>query len=502
MVFRLASAVGVPERIAEAGERWFRIALTNNFLKGRKIAYVVAVCLYIACRKEKTAHMLIDFSDMLRINVFVLGQTYLKFIRVASITWEIHLDPSIYLQRFARHLKFESDTSKIVMDATRLIKRMDRDWIVQGRRPAGICGACLILAARMNGHKRTIRDIVYVVKVADVTIQKRLDEFKNTASSQLTVDEFRTVWLEQAHDPPCFGPKKEKLKKVKAVKGKKRKAKKVDGEEEDAEEVEEEETEEGEEVAGTAEKASPGSAPLPTPPTTQTPDVPIDPALLALTAAPWKETESSKDAETVSSPAGPTFPPTPENTQVPPTPVDPPTPLDPEEAAKAAAEKTALNALIQEITVDADLEDEISKTINSSLSKEIVEELTLARQKEEERLAREKEQEKDDPADLEDVDDDWDVQNALLTPKESEIKEEMWMEANKEYLEEQEAKKKKREMDEKNGVVKPRKKRKFKEKIVDDSIPASPAESAKQMLIKRGFSSKINYKALDHLFDD
>jgi transcription factor IIIB subunit 2 len=50
---------------------------------------------------------------------------------------------------------------------------MDRDWITSGRRPAGICGACLLIAARMNGFRRTTREMIYVVKVADVTIQKR-----------------------------------------------------------------------------------------------------------------------------------------------------------------------------------------------------------------------------------------------------------------------------------------------------------------------------------------
>jgi transcription factor IIIB 90 kDa subunit len=453
------------------------MALSYGFLKGRKISYVVAVCLYICCRKEKLAHMLIDFSDMLRINVFVLGQTYLKFIKRMEITWDVILDPSIYLQRFARHLEFGPDTGKIVMDATRLVKRMDRDWIVQGRRPAGICGAALILAARMNGHKRTIRDIVYVAKVADVTIQKRLDEFKATASSQLTVDEFRTVWLEQAHDPPCFGPKKEK--KVKAVKGRKRKA--VDEEEEDEEAGSSAEAEGGTESAD--KTASP---PLPTPPSTQSATIPIDPALFATT--------SSETAKKTFTPAEGAIPPTPEDSQTPSTPVDP------EQASKIAKEKEILRNIAS--AFEKDLGDEIESTMENAISKEILEELTLARKQEQERQHREKAAEKENPFDLEDVDNDWDVQNALLSQKESETKEEMWMEANREYLEEQEAKRLKREMDEKNGVVKPRKKRVRKEKIVDDIPPASPAESAKQMLIKRGFSTKINYKALDHLFDD
>ena len=94
---------------------------------------------------------------------------------------------------------------------------MSRDWMVQDRRPSGICGAALILAARMNDFRRSVREVVCVVKVADLTIQGRLDELKDTKSGDLTVEEFRNIWLEQAHDPPSYGPKA--LRRHKRVRG-------------------------------------------------------------------------------------------------------------------------------------------------------------------------------------------------------------------------------------------------------------------------------------------
>ena len=50
---------------------------------------------------------------------------------------------------------------------------MDRDWIRTGRRPAGICGACLLMAARINGFRRTTKEMIYIVKVAEITIHNR-----------------------------------------------------------------------------------------------------------------------------------------------------------------------------------------------------------------------------------------------------------------------------------------------------------------------------------------
>ena len=108
------------------------------------------------------------------------------------------------MHRLAARLEFGRKTEKVATDAIRLVQRMEKDWMTTGRRPSGICGACLILAARMNNFRRTVREVVYVVKVTDMTIQKRLEEFRVTPSSALTVEEFRTIDLTRGHDPPAF----------------------------------------------------------------------------------------------------------------------------------------------------------------------------------------------------------------------------------------------------------------------------------------------------------
>ena len=120
------------------------------------------------------------------------------------------VDPSHYISRFAALLEFGDETHKVATDAIRLVQRFDRDWMAKGRRPAGICGACLLLAARMNNFRRSVEEIVQVVKIADTTLRKRLKEFKETPSGALTLADFRTVWLEEEMDPPAFIKGKDK----------------------------------------------------------------------------------------------------------------------------------------------------------------------------------------------------------------------------------------------------------------------------------------------------
>ena len=114
------------------------------------------------------------------------------------------IDPESLIYRFAKQLEFGSATMQVASEAVRIVQRMNRDWMTTGRRPAGVCGAALILAARMNNFRRTVREVVYVVKVTEITISQRLNEFSSTESGELTIDQFRSVQLENSHDPPSF----------------------------------------------------------------------------------------------------------------------------------------------------------------------------------------------------------------------------------------------------------------------------------------------------------
>lgn len=106
--------------------------------------------------------------------------------------------------RFATKLEFGEKTHEVTMTAQRLVQRMMKDSIHSGRRPSGLCGAALLIAARMHDYSRTPMDIVRIVKIHESTLRKRLIEFGDTPSSNLTLDEFMAVDLEAEQDPPAF----------------------------------------------------------------------------------------------------------------------------------------------------------------------------------------------------------------------------------------------------------------------------------------------------------
>ncbi|XP_059230156.1 transcription factor IIIB 90 kDa subunit isoform X3 [Mustela nigripes] len=157
-----------------------------------------------------------------RVNVYVLGKTFLLLARELCINAPA-IDPCLYIPRFAHLLEFGEKNHEVSMTALRLLQRMKRDWMHTGRRPSGLCGAALLVAARMHDFRRTVKEVISVVKVCESTLRKRLTEFEDTPTSQLTVDEFMKIDLEGECDPPSYtaGQRKLRMKQLEQVLSKK-----------------------------------------------------------------------------------------------------------------------------------------------------------------------------------------------------------------------------------------------------------------------------------------
>ena len=123
--------------------------------------YVVAACIYLVCRTQDIPHMLLDLSDIVSVNVYYLGRTYLKLSHELCIKVNA-IDPCLYIRRFAELLEFGDKITEVSNTALRLVHRMKRDWMHFGRRPSGLCGAALVVAARLHNFNRSIEDVTRV----------------------------------------------------------------------------------------------------------------------------------------------------------------------------------------------------------------------------------------------------------------------------------------------------------------------------------------------------
>uniref|UniRef100_A0A3B3ZQM7 B-related factor 1 n=1 Tax=Periophthalmus magnuspinnatus TaxID=409849 RepID=A0A3B3ZQM7_9GOBI len=199
----LGQQLQMNQHCVDTAFNFYRMALNKGLTRGRRSLHVAAACIYMVCRTEGTPHMLLDLSDLVQVNVYVLGKTFLTLARELCINAPA-IDPCLYIPRFAQMLEFGEKNHEVSMTALRLVQRMKRDWMHTGRRPSGLCGAALLVAARMYEFRRTIKEIVDVVKVCETTLRKRLNEFEDTPTSHMTIEEFMKLDLDQECDPPCF----------------------------------------------------------------------------------------------------------------------------------------------------------------------------------------------------------------------------------------------------------------------------------------------------------
>ncbi|KAG7197042.1 hypothetical protein KM043_017572 [Ampulex compressa] len=84
-ITHLCMQLQLNQHCIDTSVNFYKMALNRHLTRGRKQAHNHAACVYITCRTEGTAHMLIDISDVLQICVHELGRTYLRFTQALCI---------------------------------------------------------------------------------------------------------------------------------------------------------------------------------------------------------------------------------------------------------------------------------------------------------------------------------------------------------------------------------------------------------------------------------
>ncbi|KAK2614656.1 hypothetical protein N8I77_001462 [Diaporthe amygdali] len=522
----------------------FKEVLGRNFCQGRSVARVASVCVYWAIRKERnTPVMLIDIADVVKMDVFLLGRTFKKMLHMlyggdeANYPFE-PMVPEDIIRRLASRLEFYGDTETIQAAAVRIVQRMDRDWMMLGRKPAGICGSALILAARMFNYRRTPLEVSFVAKVTTATLKLRLDEFARLEAAQMRISDFMKGEFpgqQKSHDPPAFYRQtkeyQEEMEKKRNKPGRKRKRQIVDEETGEPLVPGKKQREDGQPESGSSSQDD-GTPPAPSEQSRTDADGFVIPALpqrqlvsppsqgtQGLTEDDISEavpTDEQDEVDALASKYGDV--PLPElntgngepggsGTQI--SAVAPGAKSHRNRLQGSALRNPALFHESEEWTEDENkmAEEMLSniRDINSKVwaaaadlaglrTQELMDELENMRP-----ANYQQNQLLDAPEVTEDeFADDPEVLNCLLNEDERKIKEQLWLNENKDWLRLQQEKEFKKKM---APVKKPRKQHTRKPRIGEgQATPASSAEEAAQETAnRRGISTKINYAALTNM---
>jgi transcription factor IIIB subunit 2 len=354
----------------------------------------------------------------------------------------------------------------------------------------------------MNNFRRTVREVVYVVKVADSTINSRLYEYKQTPSSALTVNQFREFGerLKVTVQPPAIWRREKKEER-------REKRKAADYDPDSAATLEQSGdsgTEAGPSTASSAPKRASkrrrdnNGAP-------QTVDGQGDSignddsaldgngeaVLESLNAAMAEASDGNPEDEAFVMPK------------------------------KRGRPKKRDRVVIapEDLEIEQELESEVTHTIKDweVTFKEILSDdnhpLYKATGWTAQQMARAQLDQRDVPVNTspdigeDEFEDDLDVANCILGPEEVRIKERIWVTENGDWLRAQQVKLLEAELEAaQDKPKKPKQKRKHHQmgdgSVLEGQPAASAAEAAHKMLKKRGkaFSNHLNYDRLNALF--
>ncbi|KAL3297706.1 Brf1-like TBP-binding domain-containing protein [Colletotrichum asianum] len=484
-----AHQLNLGENTVNTAVQIFKLASQANFVQGRTLVMVAAVCLYAACRTEKPCRiMLMDLADLTQLNVFKLGRAFKALNATVFIfdNGEGQVFPEDLIYRLASKLEFKHMTNRVAEDAIRLVQRMKQDWIVMGRRPSGICGACLLMAARMHNFRRTVREIVYLVKVTTHTIQERLTEFNVTDASKMTVEDFLAQdFSSNSHDPPSFYRNTESWQKKQEELGKKRKRAVTD---------------DGETVRATP-------APLPPPPDLSSAPaieyrrdkdgyiIPPLPSKIQQDEPALRDANSKQHLETLAEEFGDATTTNEESSQAEP---------EAEKTTKAKPKLPINEAWEQD---ENEMEEQISEIMNDPETYEHAKAFSNAEQRARIHSIWALQQQPGKAVSMapvvgeDEFADDPEVLNCCLTPEEIKIKELLWVNENKDWLRQSQERLFRKKLE--GQKEKPTRKRKKRPRIGEgQTTPAStPGEAAVNVMKERGFSKRINYDAIRQMFD-
>lgn len=513
----LGASLNQREAVIEQAFMWYKLAMNHRFIQGRRMRNVAAVSIYMAARRQpENTLMLIDLAEKIQTNVWALGDTYKQFLEMLKEEDPAQLVGTKAVQeieplmlKYCRKLEFGDDSHRVADDACKVLKRMNRDWMVQGRQPAGLCGACIIIAARMNNFRRTIREVVYVVKVADSTITSRLYEYKRTQSAALTVNQFREFGprLKVKAQPPAIWRRAEKEERKEKKKQRAREGSDVAPPQNESAGSE---VEPGEDTApkrtSKRRKSNDGSS---QPAGTQTetldtqdsdPSAEIEAfdgnneAVVESVASAVEELEAGETTD-------PDF-------------------VMPKKRGRPPKKRVPVVIDEEDLEIEQDLEDEVTSTIKDweGIFKEIAnsEDHELLRRSgwTAAEMARVAADTRDvvpvslDPEVGEDeFNDDPDVATCILAPEEVRRKEAIWITENEDWLRAQQTKMLEAELEAaEDKPKKPKQKRKHHQmgdgNVLEGQPATSAADAAHKMLKKRAkaFSNHINYDRLKELF--
>ncbi len=173
---RMISSLRLPKSVQEETALLYRKILDKGLVKGRVIEEVLVATLYIVCRKRGIPRTLKELSEYAGSGASekAIGRTYRMLKEEMDI--EVPLpDPVNFVPKYGAKLDL---SGKIQERAKKILEEAKKQKLISGKGPTGAAAAALYLSAKMEGEKKTQKEVSEAANVTEVTIRNRYRELK------------------------------------------------------------------------------------------------------------------------------------------------------------------------------------------------------------------------------------------------------------------------------------------------------------------------------------
>ncbi|OYT61476.1 MAG: transcription initiation factor IIB [Thermofilum sp. ex4484_15] len=169
---RLASQLGLPERVKERALEIYRKALETDLVRGRSIESVMAAAVYAACREMRIPRTLDEIAKYTRAGRKEVARCYRLLVRKSAVS--VPLPDSVdFAPRIGEILKLNAST---IRKAIEILSQAKKAGITAGKDPAGLAAAAIYIASLLSGEVKTQKEVAQAAQVTEVTVRNRYKE--------------------------------------------------------------------------------------------------------------------------------------------------------------------------------------------------------------------------------------------------------------------------------------------------------------------------------------
>ncbi len=166
---RLSDKLNIHGPIKENAAVIYRKALSEDLVRGRSIAGVMAAAIYAACRNSETPRSLREIAEVSLANKKDVARCYRLLLRYLNIQMPIS-NPMTYVFKIANSAGISSQSQSV---AIKVLREAKKRRVASGKDPTGLAAAALYIACLQMNEKKTQKGIAEASGVTEVTVRNR-----------------------------------------------------------------------------------------------------------------------------------------------------------------------------------------------------------------------------------------------------------------------------------------------------------------------------------------